>query len=342
MTVLTREIPKWKTKKLDSVIEKMKSNKTVGIIDIVEIPAKELHKIRCKLRDQMDFEIVKKTILELALEKCKDDLKNIEKLKDNLGVMPSLLVSDLNPFELSQLFRKNRTPASAKPGQISPKDIVIEAGPTPFAPGPMLSELKSKGLKVKVEAGKIAITKDSVLVKEGEEIDEDTADLLTKFKIKPMEVGLEFASAWEDGCIFNKEVLQFNPEEYIENLKVAASRAFMLSVGLPYPTKENIVLLVSKAFNEAKTLAKEKDIFVDVLAGDMLAKADAQAKELNKYALENKPKEEKEENKTEEKQEENKTEEKVEEKSDEEKQEENKPEEKEDSDNTQKNNQEGD
>ena len=325
MTVLTKEIPKWKTKKLDSIIEKMKSSKTVGIIDIVGIPAKELHEIRCKLRDEMDFEIIKKTILELALEKCKEDLKNVENLKDNLGVMPSLLVSDLNPFELSQLFRKNRTPASAKPGQISPKDIIIEAGPTPFAPGPMLSELKSKGLKVKVEAGKIAITKDSVLVKEGEEIDEDTADLLLKFKIKPMEVGLEFAGAWEDGCIFNKDVLQFNPEEYIENIQVAASRAFMLSVGLPYPTKENIVLLVSKAFNEAKTLAKEKDIFVDVLAGDMLAKADAQAKELNKYALENKPKEEE----SEENKEENKTEEKEEEK-------------KEESDDTQKNNQEGD
>ena len=295
MAVLTSQIPESKRKKLENVIGRIKSSKTVGIVDMRSIPAKELHEIRSKLRDKMKLETVKKTLLEIAFEKCKDDVKNIEKLKENLGEMPALIVSELNPFELSQLFMNNRTPASAKPGQISPRDIIIEAGPTPFAPGPMLSDLKSKGLKVKVEAGKIAVVNDSVLVKEGEEIDEDTAELLSKFKIKPMEVGLEFAGAWEDGIVFKKEILKFNPKEYLNNLTIAANTAFKLSIGLPYPTKENIALLVSKAFNEAKTLAKEKNIFVDVLAGEMLSKADIQAKELKKFADENAPKKEVEE-----------------------------------------------
>ena len=156
----------------------------------------------------------------------------------------------------------------------------------------MLSELKSKGLKVKVEAGKIVVQDDAVLVKKGEAISADVADLLLKLGIKPMEVGLEFSGAWEKGEVYGSDVLIFDEKEYLANLNSAANMAFKLSIGLPYPTKENISLLISKAFNEAKTLAKEKDIFVDALAGEMLAKAQAQAEGLDVYVEENKPKEE--------------------------------------------------
>jgi len=285
MTILTRKIPDWKLKKIDEIVSKMKNSKTIGIVDIKGIPAKEFHALRSKLRDNLYIEVVKKTILKFAIERVKDDLKNINGLEDKLGEMPALVLSQVDPFKLSKIFSENRTPAFAKAGQIAPEDIVVKAGPTPFAPGPMLSDLKSKGLKVKVEAGKIAIQEDSTVVKKGEVISEDVAGLLTKLGMKPMEVGLNFVSAWNDGDVFGKEVLTFDVKEIVSKLESAASRAFKLSIGLPYPTKENISLLISKAFNEAKTLAKERDIFVDALAGDILAKAQAQAKELNNYVM---------------------------------------------------------
>lgn len=283
MAILTKKIPEWKTKKIDEIAQKMKKSKTIGIVDIKGLPATEIHSLRSKLRNNMHIEVIKKTIILFAIEKCKKELPGIEQLDEKIGAMPALVLSNIDPFKVSKLFLENRAEAFAKPGQIAPADIVVHAGPTPFAPGPMLAELKLKGLKVKVEAGKIVIQEDSVVVKKGAVINGDVADLLIKLSIKPMEVGLELGGAWETGQVFGKEVLMFDIKGLLTKLEKAADDAFKLSIGMPYPTKQNISLLVSKAFNEAKTLAKEKNIFVKELAGEILAKAEAQASELNNY-----------------------------------------------------------
>jgi len=279
--ILTKKLPEWKEKKVNEIAEKIANAHTVAIVDIKGLPAPQFHRLRGKLRDYMNIQVVKKSILKFAIEKAKNSKKNIEKL--NLGEMPAILFSELSPFKLAKLFQENMAPAAAKPGQIAPEDIVIQAGPTPFAPGPMLSELKALGLQVKVEAGKIVVQKDSTIVKKGEPISKEVAELLLKLGIQPMKVGFKLISAWEDGFVFGEDVLAFNVEEYIENLQKAASEAFKLSIGLPYPTKENISILITKAYNEAKALAREREIFTEELAGEFLSKAQAQATELNKY-----------------------------------------------------------
>ena len=299
MTILTKNLPKWKTQKISQIADEMQKSKTVGIIDVKGLPAREFHSLRNKLRDVMKIEVVKKVIIKLAIEKNKSNMKNLELLEKALTGMPAVLVSKIDAFKLAKIFSESKAPSFAKGGQIAQNDIVVSAGLTPFAPGPMLADLKSKGLKVKIEAGKIAIQEDAVVVKKGDEISRDIADLLVKLNIKPMEIGFEFNSAWEDSMFFTKDVLSFDAKKYLSNLEKASGDAFKLSIGLPYPTKSNISLLVSKAFNEAKALAKDRDIFVDVLAGEMLAKASAQAKGLISYVDEKKPTEPKSNDKNE-------------------------------------------
>lgn len=283
MAILAHKLPEWKTKKVNELADAMKSSPTIALIDIKNLPAQEIHGLRSKLRNRMHIEVIKKSVLLFAFEKIKPELKGIEELSSKIGAMPALVLSSLDPFRISMLFMSNKAPAAAKAGDIAPEDIMISAGPTPFAPGPMLADLKSKGLKVKVEAGKIVVQEDSVIVKKGKEITAEVADLLVKLGIKPMEVGFELSGAFDGKDVFGQDVLLFDAEAYMNDLSVAASDAFKLSIGLPYPTKENISLLIGKAYNEAKTLAKEKDIFVDILAGEMLAKASVQAGELNTF-----------------------------------------------------------
>ena len=138
MAILTKQIPDVKIKKIDKIADSMKKSGTIGIVDIKGVPAKELHDIRSKLRKDVSIEIVKKTIIRFAIEKCKKELNNIEGLEEKMGTMPALILSSLDPFRISKLFIDNKAPASAKAGQIAPEDIIIQAGPTPFVPGPML------------------------------------------------------------------------------------------------------------------------------------------------------------------------------------------------------------
>ncbi|MCD6371583.1 MAG: 50S ribosomal protein L10 [Candidatus Aenigmarchaeota archaeon] len=286
MTILTKEIPKWKIEQINQLAEKLKGAPTIAIVNIKGMPAKEFHVLRDKLRGNVDIKVYKKTIIKFALDRVKNELRDIDKLKENLGEMPALIFSNLTPFKIAKLLAENKAPTFAKAGDIAPRDIVIEAGPTPFTPGPMVSELGKLGLKVKVEGGKIVIQQPTTIVKEGEEISAPVAELLMKLGIQPMEIGLELESAWEDGFVYNKEILRFDVNEYLGRLSNAASRAFILSIGLAYPTKENISILISKAYNEAKVLALEKGIFVDALVPQLLAKAKAEAESLDVYVKE--------------------------------------------------------
>jgi large subunit ribosomal protein L10 len=283
MAILTKKIPDWKVRQINETAEKMKTFNTVALVDIKGLPASQFHTLRSKLRNSLDIKVVKKIIIQFALEHAKSNRHGLEKLNESIGDMPALIFSELGPFQISKLLLENRVPAFAKAGDIAPTDIAIEEGPTPFTPGPMISELSALGLKVKVEAGKIVIQKRSVVAKKGEAIKQEVADLLVKLSIKPLEVGLDLSGAWENSFIFNKNILKFNIKDYLAKLSSAAGEAFNLSLGLPYPLKENISILISKAYNDAKAVALGKDIFVDALVPALLTKATAQASELGKY-----------------------------------------------------------
>jgi len=266
----------------------MQNASTVAVVDIKGMPGKQFHNLRAKLRKDVTIKVIRKTIILHALEQIKAHKHNIDQLKDKLGSMPTIILSKEGPFQISKLFMENKAPTFAKAGDIAPRNIEIDEGPTPFTPGPMISELSAIGLKVKVDSGKIVVMQKSIVAKEGMPIKQEVADILVKLGIQPMEVGLDLNGAWENSFIFNADILHFDVPQYLANLSAAANMAFNLSIGLPYPLKENISILISKAHNDAKALALGKEILADAVLPMLMAKAEAQAAGLNNYITEHK------------------------------------------------------
>ena len=194
-----------------------------------------------------------------------------------ISLLIQLILSKSNPFALSSLIRKNKSEAPAKAGQISPKDIIVRAGATTFAPGPIISEFAAVGIKTKVDAGKLAIIDDVTVVKEGGTISAKLAETLKRLDIKPMEIGLDLVAVWEKGLIFNSKDLYIDEAEYAQNITQAAQWAMNLAVEAAYPTSETVELLLQKAFTDAKGLSIEQNIIADLTAGEILAKAEHQA-----------------------------------------------------------------
>lgn len=248
---------KWKQEKIKLLVEKINKYPIIGAVNLESLPAKTLQGMRDQLRDKVELVMTKKSLLILALEKSD---KDTSELVQYLRGMPALLFTNDNPFTLFKILKKNKQAAPAKAGQIAPKDILISAGPTPFAPGPIIGELGSIGLKTGVEQGKVAIKDDSVVCKEGEAISEKLAGILTRLDIKPMEIGLDLVATWENGVVFNKSVLDIDEEKYIEDLTTAASWAINLGVEAVIPSGEIIDILVSKAASESRNLAIEANI----------------------------------------------------------------------------------
>ena len=264
----------YKKKTVKEMNSLIKENPIVGIVNLEGLPAQQLQAMRSDLRETVTLFMTKKRLMKIALENAKAEKKGIEELEQHLVGMPALLVTKESPFKLSKTLAKSKTAAPAKAGQIAPNDIIVPAGPTPFAPGPVISELGEAGLEVGVENGKVAVKEDSVVAKKGEEITAKVADVLTRLDIKPMTIGLDLVAAYEEGLIYGKDVLEIDEQEYINNVNTAAAHGINLAFEVGWVMKENIEQFISKAFNEAKALGIEQNIIDEKVIDELLGKAE--------------------------------------------------------------------
>lgn len=251
--------------------------KVVAVVNLESLPSAQLQRLRSNLGGDLQIIMSKKSLFKLAIDAVKGKHKGIEHLSPLLIGMPALLFTSQSPFKLAHALQRNKSKAPAKPGQIAPFDIVIPAGPTSFAPGPIISELASVGIKAGVEGGKIAVKVPSTVVREGEKIKPKVAEVLAKFNIQPMKIGLNLVAAFEEGIIYDRKVLSVDPATYVRDLTNAAAEAKALAVELGLPASETIVLLIAKSARQARHLAKEFGIMVPELAEELVGKAGLEA-----------------------------------------------------------------
>jgi len=271
----------YKKKVVTQLAELLKKYKIIGCLNMENLPAAQLQKMRAQLRDKVVMFMTKRRLMKFAIEQAKTEKKDIEKIEEYLKGMPALLLTNENPFSLFRTLKKSKSKAPAKAGQIAPADITVAAGPTSFAPGPVIGELGALGIKSKVEGGKIVIQEDALVCKEGEEISGPLAAMLTRLGVEPMEIGLDLVAVWEDGTIFPKSVLDIDEEQFLEDLNTAAAQAFNLSVESGFITADNREILLAKVFREAKAVALEANFLADAVVDEIVAKAARQANALS-------------------------------------------------------------
>lgn len=276
-----------KKQKLKEVKEDLKNYKVIGIVDMFKLPARQLYDIRNKLREEAKIKMVKKRIIKLALKEC--GLKNIEEIDKYVEGEPALLLSNSDPFKLARTIGTSKSKAPAKAGDVAPIDIVVHAGPTSLPLGPVIGELQRAKIPAAVEADKIVIREDTTVAMEGDTIDKGLAGILSKLGIEPMEIGLNLVAAWENGYVYGKDILFVSVEKYISDLKTASSQAFNLTYSINYYTKGNMPFFLSKAHQEAHSLAVAADILTSDTVKPLLAKAHAQAEVLEGMVKEPEP-----------------------------------------------------
>ncbi len=252
----------------------------IGILNMHSLPAAQLARMRGQLRQNVEMMMCKKSLILLALEKLKATHKGVENLEKILPDMPALIFTKDNPFAVHKTIKKNKSKAPAKAGQLAPFDLIVPAGPTSFAPGPVLSELSMLGIKAGVEGGKVAIKQDCTVCKEGQPIKLALASMLARLGIEPMEIGLDLVAVYEAGTIYPKTVLDIDEVKFMSDLTTAASWAFNLAMESVYISKDTTEPLLQKAFREAKAVALEGGVTEPELMGDLLAKAEREAMSL--------------------------------------------------------------
>jgi large subunit ribosomal protein L10 len=242
-----------KIEKVKEFSELIKNKKTILIASIKGIPASQFQEISKRLRSKAIIKVPKKSLIFRALDSSEEDIK---KLKLNIKEDVAILFSDLDCFDLALELIKNKTPAKARAGQESSKDIEVQAGPTSLVPGPAISELGSLGIQIQIEKGKINIKEPKIIVREGEKISSIAAEIMTKLEIKPFKIGFIPLCAFDNE---NKKLyldIKIDKEGTIEEFRKIYSKSLPFAIEIGYVTEETIIFLLQKAEINAEALEK--------------------------------------------------------------------------------------
>ncbi|MBD3247091.1 50S ribosomal protein L10 [Candidatus Pacearchaeota archaeon] len=247
-------IPESKKQKVRDLTNLINNKRTILIASIKNLPAAQLQEITKKFRGKAVLRVPKKSLFFRALEKAQNE--KVKKLKDYFENSVAVLFSDEDSFDISADLLKSKSPAKAKPGQEAPEDIEVQEGPTDLMPGPAISELGAVGIQIKVEKGKIAIREPKVIVKEGEEISQEVADVMGKLDIKPFSIGLIPMVAFDNNSKTLYAEIKINSEEAVKELKNAYGRALPFAVEIGYTNSETVKFMLGKAGSYEKVLVK--------------------------------------------------------------------------------------
>jgi large subunit ribosomal protein L10 len=252
--IVKKEVPEYKLKIVNELVSKMKKSKTILVASTKGLPSSQFHLIKKNFRGKAEIKVVKKSAAIRAIEAAARP--GLDKLKNEIKADVAIFFSDVDLFELSGMLGDNQSSTRAKPGDIAPEDISVEAGPTDLLPGPAISELSSVGLRVAVEGGKITIKLPKVIVPKGEEIKENVASVLGKLNITPMKVGFEPVAAYDS---VNEKVyvgIKIDKKATLEQLRLDIGKALGFARARNYVTKETLSYFFGKANAEEKAIEK--------------------------------------------------------------------------------------
>jgi large subunit ribosomal protein L10 len=257
----------------------------IALTKMTKVRATQLMMIRKKFRNDIKIRVIKDRVAIRAFEKVKGII-GIENLSKQLEGQCALIFTNINPFKLNLIFAQNKVFLPAKGGDIATKEIVVPAGNTGIAPGPVLSEFKAANVPTKIDQGTIWVSKDTLVAKPRDVISAQLASLLSKLNVKPIEAGISVNFALAEGLIFQDKDLLINLDEYKDELVRSFEQALVLATEAGYMTPETVKPLLVKAQQHAESLASEAGYLTSETAGFVLPRAYAQAQAVANEAKE--------------------------------------------------------
>ena len=253
--------------------------KSIGVASLQKVRAAQLQELKKSLHGEVYLRVMKNTLMKIALENMENaDLKKLEPYLDGSNI---LLFTNLNPFKLALMLEKGKVKTTAKAGDIAAMDVVVPEGNTGQPPGPFISQLNGVGLPTRIESGSVWVSKDTLVVRKGEAINERLASVLSKLGIKAVEAGLSMRAAYDEGLMVLENQLRIDVNATRKSILDSQSEAFALAIGVAYPAADTIKSLLQVAHQKATALSVSAGIVTKDTVADLIRRATAEMTSLN-------------------------------------------------------------
>ncbi len=284
----SQQVLEEKSSEIATIKDILKEYKSIGIASLKKVRASQLQELKKSMTGKVYLRVLKNTLIKLAIEEMNQaELKELEAYLEGSNVF---LFTDLNPFKLALLLERGKVKTTAKSGDIAAEDVVIPASNTGQPPGPVISQLNAVGLPTRIESGSVWVSKDTLVVRKGEVINERLAGVLSKLGIKAVELGISMRAVFDNGLIITGDQLKVDVAATKKSVETSNQEAFALALSIGYATKETIKPLLQTAHQKAIALSIGAAIPTKETIADLIRKATAEMNSLNNAVEKAKPK----------------------------------------------------
>jgi large subunit ribosomal protein LP0 len=228
--------------------------KRVLVVKADNVSSNQFHQLRKDLRGRAIILMGKNTQQRKSIAIAAKNNPKLRSLSELLRLNVGLVFTHDDLSEIRKTLLANVVGAPAKVGATSPCNVVVPAGNTGLEPG-MTSFFQALNIPTKITKGTVEIQNDVTILKTGDRVGQSEATLLAKLNIKPFTYGLKCISIYDDGAVYDADLLDIKPEDVSTAVSSVIAEVAAISLALNFPTLPAVPTYVGNAYQELLAVA---------------------------------------------------------------------------------------
>jgi len=255
----------WKNAYFEKLERAILNHNKFLLVNADNVSSLQFAQIRQSIRGKAEILMGKNTMMKTCIRQMLQKYSDVEEVQNIERVIPALVQNvgfvftngDLN--DIRDLLLDNKKPAPARAGAISPLDVTVPAQNTGLGPE-KTSFFQALNIPTKINRGCIEIISDVPLLKTGDKVGMSEATLLQMLKISPFSYGLKVVQCYEDGTMFDPEVLDITEDDVIAKFMSAVNNISAVSLNIGYPTVVSAPHSIANGLKKLLAVAAATDI----------------------------------------------------------------------------------
>lgn len=252
--------------------------KQVAIVTLDNVSTNQLHNARKILNAgdyKGDMNNSKNTLIKKALKfmtekpEPSDENYDLHKKWNQIPELVSLiplikgnvgLIFSEEPYsELRVKIEEEKISMPARTGIPAPCDVIIPDGPTGVEVG-KIDLFHKLNISCKTVRSAIEVVKPIKIITKGEKVGEGATQMCKVLNIIPFSYAIEFKCVYNDGVIFDQEVLGMNMSDIVASFTRSASYVTSISVGAGIPNALSVPHFLKNGFKALLAIGVNSDI----------------------------------------------------------------------------------
>jgi len=249
----------WKANYFQKLEDAIRNNSKFLLVNADNVTSKQFAQIRQNTRGRATIVMGKNTMMKKVIAGLLSEFPEYEAVQNRLVENVGFVFTNEDLKTIRDVVLENKIAAPARAGAVAPVSVTVPAQNTGLGPE-KTSFFQALSIQTKIARGTIEIVSDVPLLKEGDKVGMSEATLLNMLKIFPFSYGLRAVACFEEGSLFDPEVLDITEDDIRAKFMAGVNRVAAASLQIGYPTVVSAPHSIANGLKKLLAVAAATDI----------------------------------------------------------------------------------